>query len=425
MFPMEIDMFMTVLCLASVQFKSTSALDLSNQNLTAVPGPPRGSGAVNHLNIARNDIQTLNATSFIGYDDVMELDLTDNGLQYILDGTFINMYQLKKLHMSGNSIRQLPSVFGPSDQTLELWHMWASISDNSILAYPYFATFVKLDVLNIGGLFNLRPLKGEMLPPRLTDITLNHGSMDEFPNLSPNTPIMKHFSIHNNYIKTIPQASIAWLSELVSFNAASNIITNFPSFVNSSLLEELYLSDNKIAATPRENIEGLTSLRFFSLEKNLLSRMTNISYLTSLETFRIGQNQITQLPEDIFQGLSNLKMLSCEYNQISVLPDIVALLPSLQEFNVQGNLLLTLPDYYSHSSPLTFHIQENPLVCNLSLCWLRMLQWTNPSSPLILDSPTCGEPPLVSDTLVARVHPTGMECYNGMFVSYEYTKSSF
>ena len=173
------------------------------------------------------------------------------------------------------------------------------------------------------------------------------------------------------------------------------------------------MKNNKISVIPRENIEGLIGLRIFLLQNNFLLRMTNISYLTSLEEFNIGYNLIAELPEEIFQGLPNLIKLSCEYNQISVLPDLIAHLPSLQEFYMQGNRLLTLPDYYAHSSPLTFHVQDNLLNCNRSLCWLRMLTWTNPTSPLNLDSPTCAEPPLVLYTRVVRAHPTGMECYDG------------
>ena len=412
---MAVQMFVTLFFMASLSRICTRALDYSSQQLTAVPPPPRGGAVTVDLNLAQNKIQSLDQTSFTGYDDLIVLQLHSNEIRYVLDGTFINMYRLENLDMMGNRLEQLPSVFGPSEQTLLDFNMWQAISDNSILAYPYFAAFVKLEFMNVGGNYNLQPLDASLLPPKLTFLGLNYGSVSNFPHLSSHTPLLTGIHIAHNNIEIIPQSAISWLSELLDFKAGNNRITNFPSFVNSSLLEELILENNRISVTPREHIEGLTQLRIFELQHNRLTQMTDISYLTSLEQFNIGYNEISGIPKDLLHGLPNLITLSCEYNNITLLPDVVALLPSLQNFYVQGNHLFSLPDYYSLSSPLTFHVQDNPLICNKSLCWLRMLTWTNPTSPLNLDSPTCAEPPLVANTPVARAHPTAMKCYEGKY----------
>ena len=412
---MAIKMFLTLFFMASLSRICTRSLDYSNQQLTAVPPPPRDDAVTVVLNLAQNKIQSLDHTSFTGYGDLIVLNLHNNEIRYVLDGTFINMYRLEIVYMKGNRIEQLPSVFGPSEQTLLELDMWDAISDNRILTYPYFAAFFKLESLNVGGTYNLQPLDASLLPPKLTFLGLNYGSVSNFPHLSPHTPLLTGIHIEHNNIEIIPQSAISCLSELLDFEAGNNRITNFPSFVNSSLLEELILENNRISVTPREHIEGLTQLRIFELQHNRLTQMTNISYLTSLEQFNIGYNEISGIPKDLLHGLPSLITLSCEYNDITVLPDVVALLPSLQNFYVQGNHLFSLPDYYSLSSPLTFHVQDNPLICNKSLCWLRMLTWTNPTSPLNLDSPTCAEPPLVVNTPVARAHPTAMRCYDGKY----------
>ena len=339
----------------------------------------------------------------------------NNKLTYITDGTFIKMYQLKVLSMDANAITQLPIDFGPSDKTLKIFDAWSGIRVSSILVYPYFTAFVHLEKLNLGGRYNMEDIDASILPQMLTTLTLNKARMYDFPNLSAYSPRIRTMGIQDNRIQRIPQSTIAQLFELEKFVAGHNYITQFPNFVNSSLLKKLYMDNNKIKVIPRENIEGLTQLRIFSLQNNLLSHMTDISHLTSLECFNISYNMIAKLPEEIFQGLPNLIKLSCEYNRIAVLPDLIAHLPSLREFYMQGNRLLTLPDHYAHSSPLTFHVQDNPLICNRSLCWLRMLNWTNTTSPLNLDSPTCAEPPFVANTLVSRAHPTPMGCYDGNF----------
>ena len=413
MFTMEFDRLVYVFIVVTLLCKYTDALDYTRHNLTAVPRRPVWSVNDLHLDISDNCIVVLNDTSFIGYDNLIGLFVINNNLKYIMDGTFNKMYQLELLFMNFNNIIQLPSVFGPSENTLKTVSLWMALDDSSIIIYPYFATFVNLQDLNLGGNFFMQLRDGSKLPPNVTDLNLKKSGIYDFPFLSVFSPHVKYFTINDNRIKEIPQSAIAWLSELVEFDAGDNYITQFPSFVNYSLLTKLYMEINKITVVPRENIEGLIQLRIFWLQKNLLSSMTNISHLTSLEDFHTGYNMIRELPEDIFQGLPNLRKLSCEYNQISALPDLAALLPSLEEFYVQGNSLLTLPDYYTHSSPLIFHVQDNPFVCNRSLCWLRLLAWINPTSHLDLDSPTCAEPPIVVDARVRRAHPTGMECYDG------------
>ena len=415
MFTMKVHGSVCILVMAILLCKCTCALNYAGQNLTSVPSPPAGSGPIHDLNLMNNYIQVLNDTSFAGYDDLIRLYMLNNTLRYIMDGTFTKMHQLEILYMDSNAIIQLPDVFGPSEKTVKYCSLWGAIRDSRILVYPYFAAFVNLKTLNLGGSYNMQPIDGSVLPPNVTDLTLNLARMYDFPNLSAFCPHIRSMTINDNRIRGIPQSAIAWLPELVVFEASDNYITQFQSFVNSSLLEKLFIHNNKITVVPHENIEGLTRLRILLLQRNLLSHMTNISHLTSLEYFNISYNKVTNLPEEMFQGLPNLMKLSCEYNQIAVLPDLIALLPSLRQFYVQGNRLLTLPDYYAHSSPLTFHVQDNPLICNRSLCWLRLLNWTNPTSPLSLDSPICSEPLLVADTRVARAHPTRMECYDGNF----------
>ena len=405
----------TTFLIVSLSRNFTFALDYSNMGLTAVPVPPISAETVFELDLADNKIQSLNSTSFTDYEDLKTLDLRNNGLKYVYNGTFIKMQQLEKLQMTGNKIMYLPSVFGPSTDTLKFFGLWAALRGSNVLIYPYFAAFVSLRDLNIGANDNSHSFDGTLLPPSLIYLGLNYGKISNFPIFSLDTPILRGLSIGNNNIETIPQSAINRLSQLVTLNANRNRIATFPCFVNCSLLEELFMAWNQITVTPRENIEGLTMLRKFHLQHNRLTLMTNISYLSSLEEFNIGFNQISQLPLDVFHGLPNLIKLSCEFNYIAALPDIVALLPSLREFYVQGNHLSMLPDYYAHSSPLTFHVQSNPLICNSSLCWLRMLMWTNPTSPLNLDSPSCVEPAFVVNTAVTRAHPTRMECYHGNY----------
>ena len=185
-------------------YEYTSALDYSRHNLTAVPSPPVGSGLVHDLDLAHNYIQVLNDTSFTGYEDLIRLYLLNINLQYIMDGTFIKMQQLETLKLQMNAIIQLPSVFGPSDQTLKYCSLWAGIVDSSIFVYPYFAAFSNLTYLNLGGRYNMQSMDASILPPMLTTLILNKAMMNDFPNLSAYSPRMRTMSVQDNRIHMIP-----------------------------------------------------------------------------------------------------------------------------------------------------------------------------------------------------------------------------
>ena len=86
--------------------------------LTAVPTPPSSNEPVSELDLADNNFQSSNGISFTGYEDLKSLEIDNNGLKYVNDGTFLNIRQLEYLKLNGNDIMYLPSVFGPSTNTL-------------------------------------------------------------------------------------------------------------------------------------------------------------------------------------------------------------------------------------------------------------------------------------------------------------------
>ena len=182
-----------------------------------------------------------------------------------------------------------------------------------------------------------------LLPPSLSYPRSNYVKHSNYRILSLYTPVLREPGIVNNDIETTQQSAIVWLSLLVKLLAYSKCISTFPSFINFSFLEGLLMARNQIIVTPRENIECLILLREFYLQHNRVTLMTNIPYLTSLEEFNIGYNRISPLIIRCVSWLSKSHKLSCEFNHIAALPDVVALLPSLQEFNAEGNRLLTLP----------------------------------------------------------------------------------
>ena len=396
----------------SIHNASTTLLDFSNSNLTQVPPAPE-SITVTVLNLKRNRIEELKQISFRRYHHLIEIDLSSNGLRILHDGVFDNVTTLRKISFYNNKLIRFPDRFGPSTTRLGFINLINAVYNPRIFSFPYFGAFINLRTVYIASAMNDN-LNDSFYPPNIHTLGLNLGYMDTFPRLSSLTPSLSviHLTLHK--IKTIPQEAIAELFSLRTANFDGNKINNFPNFSHCKKLVLLSLASNEISHIPRQHIEGLHTIQEMHLSNNLLSTMVDISYLANLHTFFIGHNFISEIRKEFLVGLQNMQAFSIDYNRLELVPNISGLFPQLRELNVKGNNLKTLPDLYDLQSLLSLTAAENPYVCNMSLCWLRMLPWIKPNFPMLRDNPLCDQPTSLADTGIMRFHPTEMGCYDGM-----------
>ena len=384
--------------------------DYSNSNLDHVPEAT--TSGVTHLNLKKNNIRELYSTSLQGYDDLIELILSYNGLQIINDGVFNNIHKLRKIHLEKNKLTKLPADFGPSTTVVTTVHLFNSIIDPNILSYPYLSAFTNLAFINIGGSRIIGNLDVSVIPPSAINLLANMGSMDTFPNLS-SFPLLSRLNLDDNNLEVIPQEAVAGLFNVKQFTVAQNRIKHFPNFSHCKSLWQIHMDRNNLVIVPRQHIGGLNNIQEMFLDKNRLTNMTDISYLQSMESFKIGRNEIMKIPEEFIMGLPNMRLFDCENNNLLFLPNISRYFPQLQELYVQGNKLKTLPDLYDMPALSILTVANNPYVCNRSLCWMRMLPWMKPSDSMIQDTPRCNQPISVTDVEVSRFHPTAAKCYEG------------
>ena len=393
-----------------IKLAHATSKDYSNSNLDRVPGTT--TSGVTHLNLKGNNIRQLHSTSLQGYDDLIELILSYNGLQIINDGVFSNIHQLKTIRLEKNKLTKLPADFGPSTTVVTTFQLFHSIIDPNILSYPYLSAFTNLAFINIGGSRIIGNLDVSVIPPSAINLLANRGSMDTFPNLSL-FPLLSRLNLDDNKLKVIPQEAVAGLFNVKQFTVAQNKIVNFPNFSHCKSLWQIHMDQNNLTTIPRQHVEGLKNIQQMFLDNNRLTNMTDISYLHTMENFKIGQNQIMKIPEEFIMGLPNMRLFGCENNNLLFLPNISRYFPQLQELYVQGNKLKTLPDLYDMPALSMLTVANNPYVCNRSLCWLRMLPWMKPNDPMIHDTPRCDQPTSVTGTEVSRFHPTAAKCYEG------------
>ena len=404
---------LTILCrivmlLSVMKSVWANKVDLAGQRLDTVPR--NLDIGVTELDLRRNVLTRLNAASFDLYTMLTKLDLSGSHTEVIEDRTFENQDKLVSLDLYYCPIKQLPQVFGPSVYTLEEWTMGHAF-DPAVLTYPYFAAFEKLRSLYITGvdIGNLNPVA---LPPNIGWLCFGSSDMSEFPNISNSLQLWKIRLKPDTQIESIPQEHILNLPRLYDIELERNRLTYFPNVSHLKGLIHIVVQNNRLSHIPTEHIAGLPLLRDLYFASNIIQSMPNVSHLRALKTVYLGNNLIPYVPESCLWGLPALQVLDLQFNQMTSIGDISHVTGSVY---LHGNQLSTLPAMYNlQLSEVT--LRDNPWYCNVSLCWLRMLPWMK--TPPVLDTFSCTEPSERNGTLVMRVHPIILNCYDGRYRHY-------
>ena len=149
----------------------------------------------------------------------------------------------------------------------------------------------------------------------------------------------------------------------------------------------------------------------------------DLSTAVALEEVNLLSNNINEIPKSAIAGLNKLRKLNIVQNRISHLPDLSHLV-SLEDLNLNHNFLKSLPDLYE--LPLTdLRWAGNPLVCNETLCWVRMWGFTKPALKMGDDPEDVCEAPWHRKGLhLMDIHPIDMECYEGNLTHWDRDKKA-
>ena len=162
-------------------------------------------------------------------------------------------------------------------------------------------------------------------------------------------------------------------------------------------------------------IENLPSdLTEIGLQYTLSSTFPNLGIIGAMLKVIVisGCGMRSIIPEHMV-GLNEVTHFDLLDNKLTAIPDI-SFMRKLELLRLERNRLSSIPDLYD--IPLTtLALANNPLVCDTALCWIRMLPWVKPSSPIPTDSPVCAGPVEVSGMELMKVDPAFMKCFNGKF----------
>ena len=381
-----------------------------NEGLDTVPRNIDRS--VKELKLDNNNLVTLDSSSFDIYVHLRRLSLKECKTTYILDGTFDNHHDLGFIWLSKCNILQLPSSFGPSTTTLQEFDIYGGANPD-VFRNPYFTAFTNLKRLVLGGRGSMEPIDISIVPVNMEKLRLDRTKLYTFPNFRLHTKL-SILSVADNYILTIPQEYIATLLVVTQFRAFKNILQGFPSLSHMKQLRLLEIYNNRISSIPREHIDGLESLQKFLASDNLVEIMPNISDLPKLEIADFSNNLIRYVPASCLYGLPMIQSLYLNGNRITLMDDNSWRTGNLY---LHDNMFTTPPDLYDMTSA-SLTLRGNPLLCDQSLCWLRM--WPFNKDLPTLDAFSCSSPAALNGLLVMETHPTDLGCYTGKHTTHNY-----
>ena len=124
-----------------VTFETLTAgltIDYSNMNHATVPD--NINPAVIELLLQKNQIPEVDSASFPQLTQLEILELHQNGLKFIRDGTFDNNIRLNYIKLNLNDILQMPSSFGGASASLDVIRLWGAFATEFSLSSPWLTT---------------------------------------------------------------------------------------------------------------------------------------------------------------------------------------------------------------------------------------------------------------------------------------------
>lgn len=334
-------------------------LDLSDNELQAIPSAISSLVNLKHLNISRNTLASL-PDNMKSLKYLMFLDLSVNPLEKLPDA-ITNLIALKDLYLNDTYLEYLPGNFGrlANLNILEL-------RDNYLMILPKsLSRSTELLRLDIGqNEFQQFPeVIGRFL--KLRELWIDSNSFTSIPAIIKPLENLIHLEASNNMIEEIAP-EIGNCTQLLDLTLSINSLTQLPDSIGLlSNLTSLKLDNNRLYSLP-ESIGQLKSLEELMLMCNYLDKIpSSIGLLRKLQYLNVDDNMLKAIPPEIGSCLK-LSVLSLRANKLTKIPPEIGHLSSLRVLNLVRNSLSYLP--------------QSLLNCdNLVALWLS----ENQSKPLV------------------------------------------
>ncbi|CAL8130660.1 unnamed protein product [Orchesella dallaii] len=314
--------------------RKSGVLNISSRNLMNVP--PKV-WIINELdeNEKSNVSVALDAPSpdkWWEFADLNKLIIANNYISEIPDD-IVNLVSLQFFDAHDNQITKVSEKFGELKNLQKV-----NLSHNRMLELPEsFFDLKRLTELKLSH-NKLSVISSEIgLLSCLRILDLSHNSLTAIPGDLGFLTFLNTLNLANNQIKELPQ-DIGGLTGLRSLDVSENYLTCCPkSFREFLHLEVLYMQRNKITELP--DLGGCKALKEIYMQNNALVEFSSETFaVTRVQLLDFRANKIETLlitKED----LEFVDRFYLDNNEIAVIPNELALLPSLKALTLDGNPL--------------------------------------------------------------------------------------
>ena len=253
--------------------------------------------------------------------------------------------------------------------------------------------------------------------------------------------LVTDLKLDSNIIHRITNVSFSLYKELRVLSIQKIELTDIEdgSFDHNAKLEKIVARGNRIVYLPHSfgqatlsllSVNFWCSLRYQAISRMNFTKMVRLKELRvgcakydgrfdasllppNLEEINLNYARLTEFP-NVGRYAPNISTIRMGLNAIMEIPshDIVGM-SALTKLYLSDNKLSTVPDLFQ--LPLnTIQLSKNPIICNQSLCWLRLWSWMK-ASPLSTDRITCEMPEALANVLLKDINPLTLECQNGAY----------
>lgn len=370
-------------------------LDLSQNRITNLAGPPLSLMKLMELDLSENHLTDINKNAFTLLPSLKYLNLSNNmhlnniplvllhklselevvdlsyaGIKILSPELFTESRRLRDIYLSHNNIPELTEGAFTNMPNITI----IDLSYNNITTIRH-GTFV--NVMNIRKLIlkgnQLNSFKGEVfntgtslevldisenqlsylypssfrIHPRLKEIHAARNKFNYFPaELIANLQFLEYIDLSNNELKSVEELGFARLPRLQVLLLKNNAIESISemTFHNSTQLQTLDISGNKLDRLGDRTFEGLVRLRLLNLEGNLLSDISETIFdrvrLQMLENINLARNLFEVAPlKSLQRQYFFVDSVDLSHNKIREIPADDSIMVNIKKLDLSFNPL--------------------------------------------------------------------------------------
>ena len=295
------------------------------------------------LDLKHNRIRTVESSSFLGLDNLTNLDLSYNNISRIPMKSFSKLSKLKILDLSYSHIEIVESLAFEGLVSLVDLHM----QHNNISTLPKkaFWKMSKLQrlYLSYSHIKTIGILAFEGLDS-LTQLDLSHNNIGTLPTKAfSKLSKLQRLYLSYSHIKTIEISAFEGLDNLQQLNLFQNNISILSTrmFSNLTKLVKLDLKNSQIQTVESFTFDGLQKLTTLDLRRNKIKALVSKSFanIPLLKHVYLMNNKIEKIQADAFTGTENLYEIQLSENLLSDIP-CIGRQPGLQKLDLSLNQIV-------------------------------------------------------------------------------------